>query len=72
MSKRELDRDAKKIWQLLGDNCKRSYRYLKEKTGLGDFELGMAIGWLMASDMVTQERSGDDMYLSGCVNVYIG
>ncbi|MGI6219086.1 MAG: winged helix-turn-helix domain-containing protein [Bacteroidaceae bacterium] len=73
MSKREVDSNAKRIWQLLGDNCTRSYKYLKEKTGLDDFEMGMAIGWLMASDMVVQEKSrGDDVMLSGCVNVYIG
>ncbi len=72
MSKKEIDSNAKKIWQLLRDNRKQSHRSLKEKTGLSDFELGMAIGWMIASDMVVHEKSQDGFYVSGCVNVYIG
>ncbi len=72
MDKMEIGLNAGKVWQLLSDNDKWSYGNLKKKSGLGDRELGAALGWLAREDKIEFEQQEDDLYVFLCVNVYIG
>lgn len=72
MNKSEIGLNAGKIWQLMCDNAKWSYRDLKEASGLKDLELGAALGWLAREDKIEIHQEEDEFYISLGVNVYIG
>lgn len=72
MNKNEIGLNAGKIWQLLSDNAKWSYGTLKNKSGMEDYELGAAIGWLAREDKIEMYQEQEELYISSQVNVYIG
>lgn len=72
MDKMKIGFDAGTVWQLLSNNEKWSYGSLKKKSGLKDYELGAAIGWLAREDKIQFEQEEEDLYVFLCVNVYIG
>lgn len=72
MNKTEIGLNAGRIWYLLSDNAKWRYETLKERSELGDRELGAALGWLAREDKIEIHFEGDELYVSLGVNVYIG
>ncbi|ADV45074.1 winged helix-turn-helix domain-containing protein [Bacteroides helcogenes] len=72
MNKEEIGLNAGMVWHLLSDNAKWSYRTLKEKAGLGDRELGAALGWLAREDKIEIHQEGDELYVSLGINIFIG
>lgn len=72
MNKSEIGLNAGKVWRLLSDNAKWSYRVLQENSGLEDRELGAALGWLAREDKIEIHQEEDELYVSLGVNVYIG
>lgn len=72
MCRKEIGLNAGKVWQLLSDNHKWTYAELKKKSGLTDTDLGAALGWLGREDKIEFEQEEVQLYVSLCVNVYIG
>ncbi len=72
MNKTEIGLNAGRIWYLLSDNTRWRYETLKEKSELGDRDLGAALGWLAREDKIEIHHEGDELYVSLGVNVYIG
>lgn len=72
MDKAEIGMNAGKIWHLLENNAKWSYKELKSKSGLKDKELGAALGWLAREERIEPDQEGDELFVFVCVNVYIG
>lgn len=72
MNKSEIGAYAVKVWRLLVDNSRWSYKELKKQSGLRDKELGAALGWLAHENRIEFEQDDEELYVYLCVNVYIG
>lgn len=72
MNKVEIKLNARRIWNLLSDNDRWSYEKLKQATGLDEFNLHAALGWLAREDKIIIEETRNSYYCYTGVNVYIG
>ena len=72
MDKTTIGFNAGTVWALLCDNNRWSYNDLKQKSGLNDLELGVAIGWLARENKIEIENDQGQLFLFLNVNVYIG
>ena len=72
MDRKQIGVYAGKVWQLLSNNEKWGYGTLKRKSGLKDKELGAALGWLSRENKIEFYECDEELYVSLCVNDYIG
>lgn len=72
MDKHVIGENAGIIWRLLNNGERWEYEQLKEKSGLSDRDLNLAIGWLAREDKVCFERSKcqDKEYLYLSIDLY--
>ncbi len=72
MDKHVIGENAGIIWRLLNNGERWEYEQLKEKSGLSDRDLNLAIGWLAREDKVSFERSKcqDKEYLYLSIELY--
>ncbi|MCM0221089.1 winged helix-turn-helix domain-containing protein [Bacteroides fragilis] len=59
MEKHTIGLNAGHIWQILSDNEPRTYKQLKEESGLAERDLNMALGWLAREDQIEIEQGPD-------------
>lgn len=73
MDRKEIREYASKVWHLLIANPRYTFRKLKEISGLNDSEFGAALGWLAYENKIDlQKEKDDEVYVSTCMNLYIG
>lgn len=72
MNQVEIKLSAKRIWNLLSDHNRWSYEKLKQTSGLDEFNLHAALGWLAREDKIIIEETRSSYCCYTGVNVYIG
>lgn len=72
MNKKEIGLYAGIVWRLLVDNSRWNFAELKKRSGLSDYELGAALGWLAHENKIVIDQNDDNIHVSTYVNIYIG
>lgn len=72
MKKIEIHFNAKRVWHLLSDHNRWSYEKLLKASGLSEFDLQTALGWLAHENKIEFEKTCNGYYCFTGVNIYIG
>jgi len=61
MNKKKIGVNAGIIWNLLNDHCKWNINEIKDSSGLSEFEILTAIGWLARENKIEIEYCPDGL-----------
>ena len=64
MDKHVIGENAGIIWRLLNNGERWEYEQLKEKSGLSDRDLNLAIGWLARENKIFIRQKDDEIWVS--------